>query len=285
MFHHFPGRAGGRRRLPGALDRLHLLARSRPDRRAQSGLLVPACRSPRPATGATDGGYLTQRAAAARVRLQPSRSSHDAVQRGRSATAWRTCPTASTARATSGSTSTARASRASSPSRPARWFYKRNLSPVTARAPDGSERRGAFGPVELVAPQPPSPALGGARSCSTSPATASSTSSRSTGPTPGFYERDDDEGWEPFRAVRVAAEPSTGATPTCGSSTSTGDGHADVLITEDDAFVWYPSLGEAGLRPGRSACAQALDEETGPAAGLRRRHAVDLPRRHVAATG
>ena len=41
------------------------------------------------------------------------------------------------------------------------------------------------------------------------------------GPAPGFYERDDDEGWEPFRAVHVAAESSTGATRTCGSSTST----------------------------------------------------------------
>lgn len=25
-----------------------------------------------------------------------------------------------------------------------------------------------------------------------------------------------------------------------------GDGHADVLITEDNAFVWHPSLAEAG---------------------------------------
>ena len=42
-----------------------------------------------------------------------------------------------------------------------------------------------------------------------------------------------------------------------------GDGHADVLITEDDAFVWHASLAEEGFGPARRV-AQALDEETGP---------------------
>jgi len=26
-----------------------------------------------------------------------------------------------------------------------------------------------------------------------------------------------------------------------------GDGHTDILITEDDCFVWYPSLAEDGF--------------------------------------
>ena len=30
----------------------------------------------------------------------------------------------------------------------------------------------------------------------------------------------------------------------------TGDGLADLLITEDDAFTWHPSLGEDGFGPG-----------------------------------
>src|SRR6185436_775491 len=42
-----------------------------------------------------------------------------------------------------------------------------------------------------------------------------------------------------------------------------GDGHADVLITEDDAFIWHPSLAEAGFGPARRVT-QALDEEKGP---------------------
>ena len=57
MFHHFPGRAGASARLPRALDRLHLLARSRSGRRAQPGLLLPRWRSPR-------RGYQPRRTAA-----------------------------------------------------------------------------------------------------------------------------------------------------------------------------------------------------------------------------
>jgi RHS repeat-associated protein len=42
-----------------------------------------------------------------------------------------------------------------------------------------------------------------------------------------------------------------------------GDGHADVLISEDEAFVWHASLAEEGFGPARRI-AQALDEEKGP---------------------
>ncbi len=43
----------------------------------------------------------------------------------------------------------------------------------------------------------------------------------------------------------------------------TGDGHADVLITEDDVLCWYPSLAEtASGRP--RGFREALDEEEGP---------------------
>ena len=43
----------------------------------------------------------------------------------------------------------------------------------------------------------------------------------------------------------------------------TGDGHADILITEDHAFVCHASLAEAGFAPAQRV-AQALDEEKGP---------------------
>ena len=73
---------------------------------------------------------------------------------------------------------------------------------------------------------------------------------------------------------------STGTIPTSGSSTSTGDGHADILITEDEVFTWYPSLAEAGFGPAQQ-CAPGARRRERPAAGLRRRHAVHLSRRHV----
>src|SRR5262249_10169749 len=44
-----------------------------------------------------------------------------------------------------------------------------------------------------------------------------------------------------------------------------GDGHADVLITEDDAFVWHESLAEEGFGQARRI-AKGFDEEEGPRA-------------------
>ena len=43
----------------------------------------------------------------------------------------------------------------------------------------------------------------------------------------------------------------------------TGDGVADVLITQDDAFTWHPSLLEDGFGCG-SRVPTPLDEERGP---------------------
>ena len=43
-----------------------------------------------------------------------------------------------------------------------------------------------------------------------------------------------------------------------------GDGHADVLITEDDAFTWHPSLGEEGFGPAERVTRER-DDERGPA--------------------
>ncbi len=40
------------------------------------------------------------------------------------------------------------------------------------------------------------------------------------GPTPGLYEHEDDEGWQPFRPFRPA-RARTAATRTCASSTWT----------------------------------------------------------------
>ena len=32
-------------------------------------------------------------------------------------------------------------------------------------------------------------------------------------------------------------------------STSRGDGHADILVTEGEQLTWYPSLGAGGFGP------------------------------------
>ena len=82
------------------------------------------------------------------------------------------------------------------------------------------------------------------------------------GPMPGLYEHDEDEGWQPFRPFTSRLNRDM-RDPNLKFVDLDGDGHADVLITEDDAFVWHASLAEEGFGPARRV-AQALDEEKGP---------------------
>src|SRR5262249_1803879 len=82
-------------------------------------------------------------------------------------------------------------------------------------------------------------------------------------PVSGFFKRTDDEDWDPFRPL--ASVPVVDwADPNLRMVDLDGDGHADVLITEDDALTWYPSLAEAGFgAPIRVP--KPTDEEDGPA--------------------
>ncbi|MGH9195592.1 MAG: toxin TcdB middle/N-terminal domain-containing protein, partial [Acidimicrobiia bacterium] len=81
-------------------------------------------------------------------------------------------------------------------------------------------------------------------------------------PTPGFYERTHDERWEqfsPFTQLPVV----DWADPNLKFVDLTGDGHADILISEDEVFCWHPSLAEAGFGPPETV-RKVLDEEKGP---------------------
>ena len=82
------------------------------------------------------------------------------------------------------------------------------------------------------------------------------------GPTPGFYKRRHDERWESFRTFHRL--------PNIQWNDSnlrfvdlTGDGRADILITEDEVFTWYPSLAEEGFDSARYV-RKSLDDERGP---------------------
>src|SRR5262249_35034988 len=80
--------------------------------------------------------------------------------------------------------------------------------------------------------------------------------------TPGFYERTQDEDWEPFRAFR-RLPPIDWEEPNLRFVDLDGDGHADILITEHSVFTWHPSLAEEGYGPARRVH-QPADEEQGP---------------------
>lgn len=132
------------------------------------------------------------------------------------------------------------------------WFYKRNLSPLGNTA--------AFGPLEPVAVKP-NVALSGAELMDLA-GDGQPDVVLMDGPTAGFYEHDAAEGWLPFRPFTSPLNRDL-RDPNLKFVDLDGDGHADVLITEDDAFVWYSSLAEEGFGPLRRVM-QTLDEEKGP---------------------
>src|SRR5262245_15710983 len=66
------------------------------------------------------------------------------------------------------------------------------------------------------------------------------------GATPGFYERTHEARWETFRPF-MSVPVLDWDNPNLRFVDLTGDGHADILISEDDAFCWHPSLAEAGF--------------------------------------
>jgi len=82
------------------------------------------------------------------------------------------------------------------------------------------------------------------------------------GRVPGFYERTDNGGWRSFTAFSSLPNLDWDD-PNLRFVDLTGDGHADILITEDNAFTWFPSLTEDGFSPFERV-RQTLDEERGP---------------------
>ena len=134
------------------------------------------------------------------------------------------------------------------------WFYKRNLSP-------SSERSVEFAPLERVALRPNLVLAGGAQFMDLA-GDGQPDLVMLDGPMPGLYEHDEAEGWQSFRPFTSRLNRDM-HDPNLKFVDLDGDGHADVLISEDDAFVWHPSLAEEGFGSAYRV-AQALDEEKGP---------------------
>ena len=131
------------------------------------------------------------------------------------------------------------------------WHYKPNHG------------EGKLGPMRVVARQPAMAALAAGRQQLMDLAGNGEIDLVDfTGPTPGFHERDQDEGWK--RHVPFAFLPNIDwADANLRFIDLTGDGHADVLITENEVFTWYPSLDECGFGPSERT-RQPPDEEDGP---------------------
>jgi RHS repeat-associated protein len=144
------------------------------------------------------------------------------------------------------------------------WFYKSNLSPVNQHTENGVlSTRAQFGPVKLVARQPSLAALSrGQQQLLDLSGDGQLDLVQFDGPTPGFFERTEEEGWETFTTFQ-SLPVLDWRNPNLKFVDFTGDGHADLLISEDNAFLWHTSLAASGFGAAHREV-QALDEERGP---------------------
>ena len=110
------------------------------------------------------------------------------------------------------------------------WYYKHNLG------------GGRFAPPQMLTTQPATAGRESRQQLLDLAGDGHLDLAELGGPMPGFYRRTEAGGWQPFRPFQSCPNISWDD-PDLRMVDLDGDGLADVLITGDDAFTWYPSLG------------------------------------------
>jgi len=145
------------------------------------------------------------------------------------------------------------------------WYYKRNQSANNLQLQQDRSYavRARFGPLELVTAHPTASALG-ARGATLMDLSGGGMLDlvELEGAVPGYFKRTADGSWEPFQSFASLPEVDY-ADPNLRFIDLTGDGLADILITEDGLFTFYPSLGEDGFDAAQLV-RTPWDEEKGP---------------------
>ncbi len=142
------------------------------------------------------------------------------------------------------------------------WFYKRNLSPKTTR-PEENVSVVKLAPLENIALAPTLKGISDGRMQFLDLAgNGQPDLVQFDGPTPGFYEHLAEGEWAGYQTF-TSLPNLNWRDPNLQFIDLTGDGHADLLISEENVFTWYPSLAEVGFDAGERKCLP-LDEEKGP---------------------
>lgn len=130
------------------------------------------------------------------------------------------------------------------------WYYKHNLG-------DGN-----FEPAKLVTPKPSFTGLGNHLHLADLGADGGKQLvSYGTEPK-GYFELEDDKDWQGFRSFEKLPNVNLGDANTRLLDLN-GDGKAEILISEDQVFTWYPSDGRLGFSQA-FRIPKAFDEEAGP---------------------
>lgn len=145
------------------------------------------------------------------------------------------------------------------------WYCKRNQSPTKSYFDEDQRKRNAplFGPLECIARKPNARITPGRAQFLDLAGDGQLDLVMFGGAVSGFYERTVDGDWETFRAFKALPDIDWND-PNLKFIDLTGDGHTDILITEDRAFTWYASLAEEGFDQAKQAF-KPFDEEQGPA--------------------
>ena len=135
------------------------------------------------------------------------------------------------------------------------WYYKRNVSAWT---PGGGRPAARFEPLTLLADKP----TGGDYALSDLNGEGRLCAVKLAPPEPGWYEYDPDSGWSSCRQLAATANIDW-SDGNLRLADVTGDGLADTLVSEDDAFVWNAWIRESGFAPAERV-PKPHDEDTGP---------------------